>query len=124
VSIDKSSKPSAWLGHVVQTVSDPTRTIEFYENIGLRTVMKRDTIAITELRGGTHIVFQTGEPSSAADAPFDLMVEDLDEAHRAWSQSGAKVSEIREGEIHNTFVLTDPDGVKIVVFDSHVIGEV
>jgi len=124
MNIADDTKPSAWLGHVVQTVTDPTRTIEFYERLGLRTVMVRDTFAITELRGGTHIVFQAGEITPGEGAPFDLMVEDLDETHRVWSEAGAEVSGITPGDVHSTFVLVDPDGVEITVSDSHVIGAV
>lgn len=124
MSIDDDAYPSAWVGHIVQKVSDPAATTKFYERIGLRTVLVRKDMGITELRGGTHIIFLEGEATAGEDAPFDLMVADLDAAHEQWSAAGASVSEIVEGDIHNTFKLSDPDGNQIIVSSSHVIGTV
>lgn len=124
MNIDDDASPSAWVGHIVQKVSDPAATTNFYERIGLRTVLVRKDMGITELRGGTHIIFVEGEVTAGEDASFDLMVADLGAAHESWSAAGAEVSDIVKGDNHNTFKLSDPDGIQVTVSDSHVIGAV
>ena len=105
------------------TVSDPQRSHDYYVGLGMRSVVPGDKFAITELRGGTHLVLDRGD-AEPGDAPFDLMVEDLTAAHAKFQEAGLEVSEIITGDVHNIFVLTDPDGKRIVVFNSHVIGPV
>ena len=63
----------------------------------------------------------TTEPG---DAPFDLMTDDLSGTHRRFVDQGLDVSDIIEGDIHNVFVLTDPDGHRLVVSDDHSVGPV
>ena len=58
------------------------------------------------------------------DEELDLMVEDLDGTHAAWSEMGLDVSDIIRGEIHDVFVLTDPDQLRVIVYNSHVVGAV
>ena len=72
---------------------------------------------------GTHLVLVPGSPATG-DAPFDLMVEDLDATHEAWMELGVDVSEISRGRIHNAFEATDPDGYRVTVNSSHVMGTV
>jgi hypothetical protein len=84
-----------------------------------------------EVERNEHVV---AEPAAAriravpavatGDAPFDLMVEDLDATHEAWTELGVDVSEISRGRIHNAFTATDPDGYVVTVNSSHVVGEV
>jgi hypothetical protein len=52
------------------------------------------------------------------------MVEDLAATHERLRGLGLDVSEIIRGEIHDVFVLEDPDRQRIVVYNSHVIGPV
>ena len=54
------------------------------------------------------------------------MVEDLDATHRDWSPSaGIDVERrSRSDRIHDSFVATDPDGHRVTVNSSHVVGEV
>ena len=89
----------------------------------MRSVLRGDKVAITELRGGTHLILQVGAVE-AGDAPFDLMVDDLSTTHTQFTQAGLDASDILTGDVHNLFVLTDPDGQRIVVFNSHVVGSV
>lgn len=105
------------------TVREPVRSHDFYEALGMRSVWRGDDMAILELRGGTHLLCFRGDPERG-DAPFDLMVEDLDAAHRRLSDLGVDVSDISRGDIHDTFVVTDPDGVRVQVSNSHVEGPV
>ena len=124
VSTDaEEGPPPLWIGHVGMTVADPARSHDYYVGLGMRSVHRGDDFAITELRGGTHLIFNPGEPEPG-DAPFDLMVEDLPAMHARFAQAGLDVSEIIPGEIHDVFVLEDPDKQRVVVFNSHVIGTV
>ena len=68
-------------------------------------------------------VLVPGEPK-AGDAPFDLMVEDLDATHGDWTARGIKVGAIKKGRIHNAFEVTDPDGYVVTVNSTHVVGTV
>lgn len=106
------------------TVSEPTKAHDFYVGLGMRSIMVESDIAITELRGGTHLLFQRGDPGAPGDAPFDLMVDDLESTHEAWRRAGYDVSDILPGDIHSVFVLTDPDGYRTIIYDSHVEGAV
>ena len=117
-------RPALWVGHVTMTVTDPRRAHDFYSSLGMRTVLTADELCIVELRGGTHIVFERGDPDAPGDAPFDLMTDDLPGMHEAWSAAGHDVSEIIPGEVHDVFVLTDDDGYRTIVFNSHVVGPV
>jgi catechol 2,3-dioxygenase-like lactoylglutathione lyase family enzyme len=117
------TRPDLWIGHVTLIVSDPIRAHDYYESMGARSVVKGDDFSITELRGGTHLVLEKGMPTPG-DAPFDLMVEDLQASHARFLDTGLNVSEIIQGQPHSVFVLTDLDGHRVIVFDSHVIGPV
>lgn len=105
-------------------VEDLSRSIGFWTAIGMREVGRDDHVAVLEMRGGTHLVLFPGRPAAAADGPFDLMVEDLDATHSAWQVQGLTVEPIVRGEIHDTFVVVDPDGYRIQVNDTHVVGPV
>ena len=120
---NEGERPPLWVGHVIMNVSDPARAHDFYVGLGMRSVLCGDEFAITELRGGTHLVLQSGD-TAPGDAPFDLMVEDLVATHDQFRASGLDVSEIISGDVHDVFVVTDPDGKRIVVLNSHVIGPV
>jgi len=89
----------------------------------MRTVHRSDDLAILELRGGTHLLLYRGSGTSG-EAPFDLMVDDLDASHAEMTARGVTVSTITRGEIHDMFTLTDPDGHAITVRNSHVEGVV
>jgi hypothetical protein len=65
-----------------------------------------------------------GAPAENADAPFDLMVEDVDATHAAWEARGLDLSPIERGRIHAAFMMCDPDGYRVTVNSSHVVGEV
>jgi catechol 2,3-dioxygenase-like lactoylglutathione lyase family enzyme len=117
-------RPPVWIGHAVLTVGDLSRAAEFWRTVGMREVEHNDHVAVLELRGGTHLVLVPGAPDAEVDAPFDLMVEDLEATHAEWSHLGFNVSPIERGRIHAAFVVRDPDGRRVTVNSSHVIGEV
>jgi len=117
-------RPPLWTGHLVLYGQDPHRSGQFYEKLGMRPIAIMDPFAVMELRGGTHLVIRKDPDAKGGEAPFDLMVEDLDATREAWEAMGFSVSEITKDDrdIHRIFVVTDPDGNTIVVNDSHVEG--
>jgi catechol 2,3-dioxygenase-like lactoylglutathione lyase family enzyme len=122
----KDERPPIWTGHLVLYGRDPQRSGAFYEKLGFRTVATLDSVAIVELRGGTHLVVRMDPDAQGGPAPFDFMVEDLDSTREAWQSMGIAVSEVSKDDkaIHRIFTVTDPDGNEIVVNDSHVVGPV
>jgi catechol 2,3-dioxygenase-like lactoylglutathione lyase family enzyme len=118
-------RPPLWIGHAVLTVADVGRSADFWQSLGLREVERNPHVAVLELRGGTHLVLVPGSPpTGGGDAPFDLMVEDLDAMHAQWQERGLDVSSIERGRIHSAFTVNDPDGYRVTVNSSHVVGEV
>jgi catechol 2,3-dioxygenase-like lactoylglutathione lyase family enzyme len=117
-------RPSVWIGHAVLTVGDVDRSADYWQRLGMREVERNDHVAVLELRGGTHLVLVPGTPADDAEVPFDLMVEDLDEAHAEWKARGLDPSPIERGRIHAAFTMRDPDGYRLTVNSSHVVGEV
>ena len=69
----------------------------------MRAVEHSSNVAVLELRGGTDLVLVPSDEVAAGEAPFDLMVDDLDATHagriprRAWRrhQSSAAASTTR-----------------------------
>jgi catechol 2,3-dioxygenase-like lactoylglutathione lyase family enzyme len=118
-----SGRPPVWIGHAVLTVSDVERAATFFRAVGMREVERNTEVAIMELRGGTHLVLVPGDVTPG-DAPFDLMVEDLSAIHTQWTEQGLAPGEISHDRIHDSFVVTDPDGHRLTIRNSHVIGEV
>jgi catechol 2,3-dioxygenase-like lactoylglutathione lyase family enzyme len=118
-----SERPPVWIGHAVITVSDVDCAADFYVTIGMREIGRNEQVAIIELRGGTHLVLPLA-PVTPGDVPFDLMVEDLNETHRAWTEQGLAPSAISSDRIHDSFVVTDPDGHALTISSSHVVGPV
>jgi hypothetical protein len=80
---------------------------------------------VLELRGGTHVVVrQAGQPPEpGSGAPFDLMVDDVDAAHRDYAEKGLSPSPVRRGRIHDSFDLAGPDGWTFTVNSSHASGQ-
>jgi len=118
------TRPPVWIGHAVLTVDDLERSTQFWRAVGMREIERNEHVAVLELRGGTHLVLVPGASPEDADAPFDLMVEDIDATHAEWERSGLDVSPIERGRIHSFFVLRDPNGHRVTVNSSHVVGEV
>jgi catechol 2,3-dioxygenase-like lactoylglutathione lyase family enzyme len=117
-------RPAVWIGHAVLPVSDVDRSADFWHELGTREIERNDEVAIFELRGGTHLILVPGTPPPDADAPFDLMVEDLDATHAQYQARGIEPSPIEQGRIHSMFTVRDPDGRRVTVNSSHVVGEV
>ena len=75
--MDDGARPPVWIGHAVLRVSDLGRSVQWWSGIGMREIERNEHVAVLELRGGTHLVLVPGAPDTG-DAPFDLMVDDLD----------------------------------------------
>ncbi len=103
-------RPPVAVGHVRLNVVDVGAAARWLETVGLRPIVTRDDLAVLELRGGTHVVVRQVEqmPAPGTGAPFDLMVDDVDETHRDYAGKGLSPSPIRRGRIHDSFESPDP----------------
>ena len=122
-SIDK--RPPVAVGHVRLPVKDVGTAARWLETVGLRPIVTRDELAVLELRGGTHVVVRHADapPAPRSGAPFDLMVDDVDAAHRDYAAKGLAPSPIRRGRIHYSFEVGGPDGWEFTVNSSHASSQ-
>ena len=118
-------RPPVAVGHVRLPVTDVATAARWLEIVGLRPIVTMDELAVLELRGGTHVVVRQAEPPPALGtvAPFDLMVDDVDAAHRDYAEKGLSPSPIRRGRIHDSFDLPGPAGWTFTVNSSHASGQ-
>lgn len=123
---EEQMPPPIAIGHVTLRVSDVGLAADFYRAIGLRPILRREELAILELRGGTHLLLfrAEGKPKAGPVRAFDFMVEDIEAAHAAMERAGGKGTAIDEDHIagHLWFEVTDPDGHVLRVFSSHTEG--
>ena len=129
-------------GHIVVPVRDMGASLDFYRRMELPAFLARDTIALIELRGGTHILLVAAgspdagdmEPSRYGQMPaatgerFDLMLDtDARPALEAYRKrlvaEAIEATPINENEFfgHWFFQVRDPDGNLITVYTSHEI---
>ena len=134
-AVDESSKsgtvadnerPVFAVGHVRMPVEDVGAAHDFFVRHGLRGILRKPDIAILELRGGTHLILnRTEQPiEDGAKAPFDLMVDDVDQVWRRFADDGVHATDIERGNIHDLFHITGPSGYWIRISSSHVRGAV
>ena len=114
------SRPPVWVGHVSMSTAKLAESREFMRELGMRPMFNNESVAIFELRGGTHLVLVADSDAQPGDAPFDLMVEDVEAAHADFTARGLAPSPIERGRIHNSFTVTDPGGGRITVNSTHV----
>jgi len=114
-------RPPAAIGHVFFAAIDVAAAARWFEAVGLRPIAGDDDFAVLELRGGTHLVVTRASrrPRPGAEAPFDLMVDDIDAARRKFAGQGLKPSRIRRGSIHDELHLAGPDGYRVTILSSH-----
>jgi hypothetical protein len=114
-------RPPVAVGHVRVCVSDVGAAARWLESAGLRPIVTLDELAVLELRGGTHVVVRQAEAPVAdgTPAPFDLMVDNVDAAHRDYAAKGFAPSPISRGRIHDSFMVAGPDGWAFTVNSSH-----
>jgi hypothetical protein len=118
------SRPPVAVGHVRIQVTDIGAAARWLEMAGLRPIVTQDAFAVLELRGGTHLVVRQAEqpPVPGTAAPFDLMVDDVDAAHRDYAAKGFAPSPISRGRIHDSFTVAGPSGLVFTVNSSHASG--
>jgi len=115
-------RPPVWVGHILMKTNRLTQSWEFMIKIGLRPIELHANVGVLELRGGTHLVLAQSENVSPGPAPFDLMVDDLEETHRRFTEIGLAPSPVQAGSIHRSFTVEDPSGQRISFNSSHVSG--
>ena len=114
-------RPRFGIGHMAITAADVDTMTNFYTAIGMRLVVNMGRMSIVELRGGTHLIIQSGEPGVAT---LDLIVDDIDETRAVLEAEGSSPSVIQRGNPHDRFIATDPEGNTLVVNSNHAIGVV
>ena len=117
-------RPPVAVGHVWLPATDVGVAERWLVSVGLRPIFADDSLAVLELRGGTHVVVRkTEQPATGGStAPFDLMVDDIEAVRRDYADKGLGPSEISRGRIHDSFHLTGPDGYDFTVNSSHAGG--
>ena len=123
-TIENEIRPLVAVGHVSLTVSDIAKATEYFVGLGLRKITQRDSFAVLELRGGTHLQLLAAEEPipSGQKAAFDLMVDDLDATRKSFERMGLSPSEMTSGHVHREFELIGPDGYEITITSSHTSG--
>ncbi|HUK60317.1 MAG TPA: VOC family protein [Stellaceae bacterium] len=114
-------RPPVAIGHVFLRASDVAAATEWLTTAGLRRIAGGKSFAVLELRGGTHLVVTKAArpPKKGTEAPFDLMVDDVDAARRAYAKHGFKPTRIKRGTIHDRFTVAGPDGYRFEIVSSH-----
>ncbi len=112
-------RPPVWVGHIHLDTTRLSASHDFLVQLGMRSLVLGDGFAVLELRAGTHLVLRHREEIEPGDAPFDLMVEDLDATHARLVGLGLEPSEIARGKIHDAFTIRDPGGHQIKFNSSH-----
>ena len=113
-------RPPVWVGHVAMHTTLIAESSEFMQLVGMRMIASGDEFAVLEMRGGTHLVVTTDSESTLIKGSFDLMVEDLDDTHKQYTELGFAPSEIERGQIHDSFELREPGGSTIIFNSTHV----
>ena len=121
-TIDK--RPPIAVGHVCLPVKNVLTTSAFLQQLGLRNIFEKDTFAVLELRGGTHLVLEKSRKrtKSGTQAPVDFMVDDVKQARSKYAKMGMKPTRIKSGTIHSSFFVPGPDGWSFKITSSHAGG--
>ena len=121
---DDETIPPVAIGHVRMEVRHVGPAVDWFAGMGLRTVATRDSFAVLELRGGTHLILRQTDQEIAAGtlAPIDLMVEDLDATREACAGRGLAPGDITAGSVHRSFHVAGPDGYSVKITSSHTGG--
>ena len=114
-------RPRLAVGHVNLEVEAVGDSYAFFVRHGMRDIFTGEDFGVLELRGGTHLVLSRakGAIEPGRKAPFDLMVDDVDEAHAEFTNAGVIATDITRGRIHDTFHIEGPSGYRFAVTSSH-----
>ncbi|MCZ6453659.1 MAG: VOC family protein [Alphaproteobacteria bacterium] len=120
----KDKRPPVAVGHVHLPVKNVPTTSAFLQELGLRQVFAKDTFAVLELRGGTHLIIQKSRKRTkpGTRAPVDFMVDDVKKARAKYAKMGLKPTRIKSGTIHSSFFIPGPDGWSFKITSSHTSG--
>ncbi len=121
-TIDK--RPPVAVGHVRLPVKNVLTTSTFLQELGLRKIFEKDTFAVLELRGGTHLILEKSRNRAkpGTQAPVDFMVDDVKKARAKYAKMGMKPTRIISGNIHSSFFIPGPDGWSFKITSSHTSG--
>jgi catechol 2,3-dioxygenase-like lactoylglutathione lyase family enzyme len=120
-----ADRPAVGVAHVVLYTDRMTESARFMRAIGMRPVFDGPDVSVYEMRGGTHLLMIKKEKVDPGEAAFDLMVDDLREAHRRFTELGLVPSpiEARPRIAHDVFTVREPAGHVITFYSSHVSGK-
>ena len=119
-NINADSRPPVWVGHVAMYSPRVAESSKSMQQIGMRLVAGGDEFAVLEMRGGTHLVLTSDSESDLIKGSFDLMVDNLDDTHKHYTELGLEPGEIERGQIHDSFELREPGGTTIIFNSTHV----
>ena len=121
-TIDK--RPPVAVGHVCLPVKNVLTTSAFLQELGLRKIFEKDTFAVLELRGGTHLILEKSRSRTkpGTQAPVDFMVDDVTKARSKYAKMGMKPTRIKSSTIHSSFFVPGPDGWSFKITSSHTSG--
>lgn len=119
--VEADHRPRFGIGHIVISAHDVDALTKFYTRVGMRLVVEMGRMSILELRGGTHLIIQSGEPGVAT---LDLIVDDIDETRTVLADAGVSPGSITRGNPHDRFHVADPEGNTLIVASNHAIGPV
>ena len=117
-------RPDISIGHLGLRVSHFKASFEFFKLVGARVVAQMPSMAILELRGGTHIILRGDNNAKPTHAGFDLMVDDIQDMRERLILAGYNPSKITRGGVHKSFAVTDPSGIILEFTSSHATGPV
>ena len=65
-------RPTVAVGHVRLPVKNVLTTSAFLQELGLRKIVDKDTFAILELRGGTHLILEKSRMRTISCSAFSI----------------------------------------------------
>lgn len=124
--MESGERPPIAIGHVTLRVADMARATAFYAELGLRPVIENPSMAILELRGGTHLMLFKAKraPKVGAVRSFDFMVDEVETLRTRLAKSGVETTEPADDEVsgHRWFQARDPDGHLLNIYSDHTQG--
>lgn len=85
---ERMQRPPIGVAHVVLETDRIDQSGQFFRTIGMRPIFEGPEVCVYELRGGTHLILMRKIRVVPGDAPFDLMVDNLHEAHEQYTALG------------------------------------
>ena len=77
----------------------------------MRSILKRPSFSILELRAGTHLLLF--KKAKGSDLKHDLMVEDVRAYHNSLQRKKIRVEKLLKGSIHEHFIIVSPDVTQV-----------